>query len=273
MSSTTPLTDAINALTTYANETTGKNDTNLSDAVGSLVDGYGGYTADKIATGEITGDIIVYASGWLRSYAFSETNIISFSAPNITRCKKGCFQDCSKLKSVALPSLQESSTLNCNYLFSNCSELLSVNAPYIRQGADYCFDGCRKLLSYTNKALHNQGINTGAFRNCNALAIIDFTFLNQIAGTWAWNGTNSLTTIILRRSDDIVPCGNANNMPPTIKNNGIGATIYVPSALISSYQSAANWTTLDGYGTITWMPIEGSIYETQYADGTPISTT
>ena len=38
----TPLTDAINALTTYANETTGKNDTNLSDAIGSLVDGYGG---------------------------------------------------------------------------------------------------------------------------------------------------------------------------------------------------------------------------------------
>ena len=42
MSSTTPLTDAINALTTYANEVTGKSDTTLSDAVGSLVDGYSG---------------------------------------------------------------------------------------------------------------------------------------------------------------------------------------------------------------------------------------
>lgn len=42
MSSTTPLTDAINALTTYANEVTGKSDATLSDAVGSLVDGYGG---------------------------------------------------------------------------------------------------------------------------------------------------------------------------------------------------------------------------------------
>ena len=38
----TPLTDAINALTTYANEVTGKSDTTLSDAVESLVDGYGG---------------------------------------------------------------------------------------------------------------------------------------------------------------------------------------------------------------------------------------
>ena len=40
--STTPLTDAINALTQYANETTGASDTTLSDAVGTLVAGYGG---------------------------------------------------------------------------------------------------------------------------------------------------------------------------------------------------------------------------------------
>lgn len=38
----TPLTDAINALTTYANETTGQSDTTLSDAVETLIDGYGG---------------------------------------------------------------------------------------------------------------------------------------------------------------------------------------------------------------------------------------
>ena len=37
----TPLTDAINALTTYANSVTGESDTNLSDAVHSLADGYG----------------------------------------------------------------------------------------------------------------------------------------------------------------------------------------------------------------------------------------
>lgn len=42
MSSTTPLTDNINALTAYANNKTGANDTNLSDAVTRLVAGYGG---------------------------------------------------------------------------------------------------------------------------------------------------------------------------------------------------------------------------------------
>ena len=38
----TPLTDSINALTQYANEITGASDTNLSDAVYTLAQGYGG---------------------------------------------------------------------------------------------------------------------------------------------------------------------------------------------------------------------------------------
>ena len=37
----TPLTDSINALTAYANETTGASDTTLSDAVGRLCEGFG----------------------------------------------------------------------------------------------------------------------------------------------------------------------------------------------------------------------------------------
>lgn len=37
-----PLTDAINALTTYANTVTGASDTTLSDAVATLASGYGG---------------------------------------------------------------------------------------------------------------------------------------------------------------------------------------------------------------------------------------
>lgn len=37
----TPLTDSIEALTTYANQKTGASDTNLSDAVYRLVQGYG----------------------------------------------------------------------------------------------------------------------------------------------------------------------------------------------------------------------------------------
>lgn len=51
----TPLTDSINALTTYANEVTGASDTTLSDAVYTLASGYGGGGASNIVTGTFKG--------------------------------------------------------------------------------------------------------------------------------------------------------------------------------------------------------------------------
>lgn len=51
-----PLTDAINALTTYANTVTGASDTTLSDAVGTLAAGYGGGGGlTVVASGTYTG--------------------------------------------------------------------------------------------------------------------------------------------------------------------------------------------------------------------------
>lgn len=49
----TPLTDRINALTTYSNTVTGENDTTLSDAVAHLIAGYGG-GGSSLASGTVT---------------------------------------------------------------------------------------------------------------------------------------------------------------------------------------------------------------------------
>ena len=48
----TPLTDSIEALTTYANQVTGASDTNLSDAVYTLAQGYG--ESDLLQTIKLT---------------------------------------------------------------------------------------------------------------------------------------------------------------------------------------------------------------------------
>ena len=48
MPTTTPLTDAINALTTYSNTVTGASDQTLSDAVATLAAGYGGGGSEEI---------------------------------------------------------------------------------------------------------------------------------------------------------------------------------------------------------------------------------
>lgn len=72
----TPLTDSIEALTAYANQTTGASDTNLSDAVYRLVQGYGGgggvnppLVVEEVVVGENTVRDMVEA----HDYFFSTT--------------------------------------------------------------------------------------------------------------------------------------------------------------------------------------------------------
>lgn len=72
----------------------------------------------------------------------------------------------------------------------------------------------------------------------------------------------SLNKIILRNSNAVVTLnstGDFNNTP--FASNGAGGTLYVPSALIASYQSATNWSTILGYSTNSIEAIEGSAYE------------
>lgn len=58
-----PLTDAINALTTYANTVTGASDTTLSDAVATLAAGYGGGGTPEVLPAEYTAVNYVQNSG------------------------------------------------------------------------------------------------------------------------------------------------------------------------------------------------------------------
>lgn len=68
----TPLTDGINALTAYANEVTGASDTNLSDAVESLVAGYGGGSSSLLRSVVPSTDskecVIEINNDWLDKY-------------------------------------------------------------------------------------------------------------------------------------------------------------------------------------------------------------
>ena len=99
-------------------------------------------------------------------------------------------------------------------------------------------------------------------------------------GTGALASNSSLTTLILRKTT-IHTLGSTTVFNSTpFANGGTGGTIYIPKSLYdhlgdnsaSDYKAASNWSTIDGYGTITWAKIEGSYYETHYADGTTIPT-
>ena len=213
---------------------------------------------NAFAKKEISGDIVLDSSvTQFPSNSFMEgLPITSFRADGITSLKNYSFLDCSLLESISFPNLISLYAVQC---FRNCTSLRMACFPKLggsqTQGIGYFY--------------------TSTFMGCTSLEIADLNVLgtsNRGLNVSEFSGCTSFNTLILRKSDAICPLGNINvftNSP--FDSGGTGGTLYVPSALISTYQSATNWSTILGYANNQILAIEGSIYETQYADGTPIT--
>lgn len=117
-------------------------------------------------------------------------------------------------------------------------------------------------------------IGQSGFRLNTGLKALDYTYVANQFGLRAnvFYGDSKFDTLIIR-SDSVMPLENVSafSNATQFRNGGTGGTLYVPQALISSYQSATNWSTILGYANNSIQAIEGSQYENYYADGTPIT--
>lgn len=222
----TPLTDAINALTTYSNTVTGASDTTLSEAVATLAAGYGGggssdvdYLLDLLAcTIDPVDDSLITEFG--DNVLYQNKNATSMRFRELTRVRGQNFRGCNNLKYAVFDKLTETTSDMISY----CSKLERLEFG----------TATTKLAIYT---------------------VENDTILDEI----------------ILRSPSVVQLAHTRCFDNTpYKNGGTGGVIYVPQALISSYQSANNWSTVHGWGTITWTAIEGSYYETHHADGSAV---
>lgn len=110
------------------------------------------------------------------------------------------------------------------------------------------------------------------FRQNSGLTTLDFTYTTGVGiGENDFYDDSTFGTLIIR-SSSVMPLSNisAFSNAKKFRNGGSGGKLYVPQALVSEYTQATNWSTILGYANNQILPIEGSIYETQYADGTPI---
>lgn len=174
----TPLTDAINALTAYANEITGQSDTDLSDAVYTLADGYGQGTS-------ITDGVIVttrdssgrptavekygncryydfginsrnfrgFAYGYLESVVLHDCTILGEGVfensyiqsvtglEDVTECGNKCFMY-SPLASITLPKATHVGEECFRLLGSTCK---SVILPVLQTCGNYIFNSSTDL--------------------------------------------------------------------------------------------------------------------------------
>ena len=235
----------------------------------------GGYTADDLLKGQIGGSIDYSGTGLPSRFSALGQDITSVNLPNVTTLK------------TANPPYNNSLL---NNLFGYCTSLISFSAPKATNTVDGLLQGDTALTSVNLDNLVDTGGNmlngctsletivlpkvnvcySQCMANCTALTAVDILGGNYLHFSVFINDSK-LRTLIIRKSG-VCSLNNINNFSNTpFASNGTGGTLYVPQAQISAYQSATNWSTILGYANNQILPIEGSIYETQYADGTVIA--
>lgn len=155
-----------------------------------------------------------------------------------------------------------------SYAFAGCNNITGLNFPAVSR-----FTGKYILMTSSVKTVVLPSVKSSdwyqVFQTSTNLEILDTTGPAKFSQQ-TFSGCGKLNTLILRKNS-VVTLSNINVFTGSPFASGkAGGTLYVPQALISSYQSATNWSTILGYANNQILPIEGSIYETQYADGTPI---
>ena len=158
------------------------------------------------------------------------------------------------------------------YSFTNCDHMETFRANgAISTLGTYTFNGASGHVMALREC-HMPNLGTGIALNlnwgsataanaCQYLEVCDIGKAKSIAANTFAN-CYALRTLIMRRTS-VTTCANGSAFlnTPVRGRNGLTATIYVPSALIDSYKAASVWSTINGYGYVTWAAIEGSPYE------------
>lgn len=179
----------------------------------------------------------------------------SFTTLNITTDTIGSFalRDAINLVTINAPNLTKVLTNGCY----GCTNLKNINTTNPLSVETNSFTNCRNLEDFDFEISQ---INLSSFTNCKKITkIICTTSLNRIGTGLVFSGCSSLKTLVLRKTGSVVvTLSSVNCFDNTPFRNGEGGTVYVPNNLISSYQSATNWSSLE---STTFKAIEGSIYE------------
>jgi len=231
--------------------------------------------ADELAKGNPTGDITITETSVVSNAFRYKTGITSVDAPNVTTMDGWAFMGCTGLLSANFPEL---TVINGN-TFEDCTSL--ENAIFQKATILYgnSFKNATGNLAFPSlTSIQLNGFSTFKGKE------IDFgnTF-SKFEGFSLTNLQSSfpLDTIVLRRSESVVAVYATSGVNSAqFSSGGSGGKIYIPKVLYDhlndgtslDYMSSTNWANVMGSNpNNSFECIEGSYYETHYADGTPIS--
>lgn len=211
----------------------------------------------------------------INSYAFyNDTGLVmnGWVFPAAKTIGNYAFRYCYGLSGeVTLPSTVTSIG---QYSFASCKNMTKfIASGSITTLGTYTFVGasadhkmtmteCHMPNLGTSIALNLNWGSTTAANACQYLEVVDIGKAKSIAANTFAN-CYQLRTLIMRRTGSVTTCANVSAFlnTPLRGRNSLTADIYVPSALIDTYKAASVWTTINGYGFVTWHAIEGSPYE------------
>ncbi len=189
----------------------------------------------------------------------------------VTSIGSYAFYQCYRITLTTLPS---GLTSIDSYAFSQCSgiESISCNGTITSIGSNAFTGSTTYQMTLASASFPNAIASSNYFGTvfgsttvalaCKQLAFCDIGSQVGINAN-AFANCYSLETLVLRKTESACVLSNVSaflNTPMRGYDNKTG-TVYVPQALISSYQTASNWSTLYQAGTVTFAAIEGSDYE------------
>jgi len=250
-----------------------------STLIDSIQTGGGGISVDDLAqnlqpSGAITLSNSVTTIG---NYAFAGKPITSIIAPSVTSMQMYALQETSisSITDSNFPSLGVSVDYG---ILLRMSSLVSIKLTGEKMSLGNGSGALRDNTSLVSAEFPNcaknvsaslLGMGNACFYGCTSLELVDIGYCTSIGGLAFYNAKKHIT-LIMRKSGALVTLANAGVFNNSCFANGqVGGTIYIPQVLYdhlgdgtsSDYQHATNWSTVHGYGTITWAKIEGSIYE------------
>ncbi len=221
-----------------------------------------------------TGNIVIDQAAVIGDYSFHGNQEITGAAgSSVQEIRQYAFAECKALTGIDFPNLTKmgpatgTSQSIAGSFFFKCFYLDGVthlpSLQYVYGSSSFAYAGYRESGTplKTGIIVFPSIIVLGnkAFEQARLDAIDLGPNYNKV-----WNDTFYRTEVnkVILRSPTVVPAATRDAV------RGI-TTLYAPQAILSLYATETNWST-DAAGR-TLLPIEGSYYETHYADGTLIT--
>lgn len=189
----------------------------------------------------------------------------------VTAFRKGSFHGCTEITTVDNPVITNDI---CANVFSECSKLTFAEITTSMMNPQYGDASFRNCPLLEKIILHFSYQRNGSITFANwhmvaydkVLHTVVFDIQKSDLGftlntSWMFHDTALLRNVVIKcQKVTTLSGGWSANAWGGIYNNPTESTIWVPSALVSDYQTATNWSALYDAG-VTFAPIEGSIYE------------